>query len=1171
MQRMTSPLLMLLLMTMLLAPLAQQPTAVAEAYEQSNVSPLNTTPTVLPPYAEQEAFGAQQNDTPETAERIGPVSMPPPVSWQQVVTGTIGRSSDIDYFSFVVPNPASRVQITLSDLPADYDLVFGGGLDPANETLMPPPDFDAGMAGLEGITQVGGSISAIGGSISAIGGSISAIGGSISAIGGSISAIGGSISAIGGSISAISINAGTTPEEIDTFVWQPGVYFVAVAPKNGEFSQSPYRLEVTVLGSALDVPPPAPRVQVNLAPSERVEPEAITTLYLYHPQRLAARYGLPPDGDLISSLTQSLQSLALYPPNPTNRGAEYGLVIDLSELRPVGAGAPTLAEVYARWDANRNNPLYANYIARFIDNIIKATIAGETLSSPNFVLGSQTAPVAYPNVRNIVLVGGDDIFPFFRLPDLTTIANEADYLDYTAEVAGQAMFDPNQPLGAALRYRMMLSDNPYGTDRPYRFYGAPLFLPNRAVGRLVETPAEILAYLNTYTHGDFHHPEPYNSAPATAAQLQSAYPTLIDLRGQQYWHGEEEPHWHGEEEPPVETLAFVSGYDFLEDQAEAIGSIFSATGLISTEYTTLINNQWQRPDLERDWFDQRLERDLPITGTVAAHTQPQIRLSSVNAHFDHWQVLPANEERGTFLAQRLLGVPYDPDQWYYSRYFARTLGYSVGCHSGYNVPVSALNRQLNGRSLLEYAADFPQAKLHHGGNWIGNTGYGYGITDGIDYSERLAVLLTQELARRITMGEGDTTPMLGHPTIGEALMLAKQRYVRNASSLNEYDYKILSVMNLYGLPFIAVAVRNPLDPPQEDPAPERPNVPLETPAPRANTSTGQLTRIITFTINFGERDFVEIPRTNSRLLQLNAENFVVTDSFVLNHGFPEQTPRVFNDNQVGAPALPSFAYDISALNQAGTERMQIRDVVFVGGSYGALDEFKPQITQIVTETETPITETSNQPVFTAGAGIWFPAKFFGHSSVGTGELQRDQLTSFAAQFRADEDGVSGVLRPYSQMVFRILYDDPSINTNITRRIRADDRAPVIESVQIRDASGDTRPASDEPSSLLIVTARDEDGAGNPQTEQLEVVAIFAQAGEQWVEIRLSPDASNPERFTATLTEEAAEARFIVRATDPAGNSTYFTAGGRFTTFVEEEEEEEEEETPNRIFLPLVRR
>src|SRR4029078_547015 len=81
-----------------------------------------------------------------------------------------------------------------------------------------------------------------------------------------------------------------------------------------------------------------------------------------------------------------------------------------------------------------------------------------------------------------------------------------------------------------------------------------------------------------------------------------------------------------------------------------------------------------------------------------------------------------------------------------------SLGYSVGCHSG----LSVLDAHSGGRSAdiydtasPAYSAAFPQARLKQGGNWVGNTGYGYGDSDLVGYSERLALLFTDAIGRQI--------------------------------------------------------------------------------------------------------------------------------------------------------------------------------------------------------------------------------------------------------------------------------------------------------------------------------------------------------------------------------------------------------------------------------------
>ena len=79
-----------------------------------------------------------------------------------------------------------------------------------------------------------------------------------------------------------------------------------------------------------------------------------------------------------------------------------------------------------------------------------------------------------------------------------------------------------------------------------------------------------------------------------------------------------------------------------------------------------------------------------------------------------------------------------------------SLLYSVGCHSGLNVVAGAINST----APAFYSADFPQAVLKQGGNWIGNTGYGYGDSDTIGYSERLATLFTKQIGRDVPGTKG---------------------------------------------------------------------------------------------------------------------------------------------------------------------------------------------------------------------------------------------------------------------------------------------------------------------------------------------------------------------------------------------------------------------------------
>ena len=97
---------------------------------------------------------------------------------------------------------------------------------------------------------------------------------------------------------------------------------------------------------------------------------------------------------------------------------------------------------------------------------------------------------AHPALANVVVVGGDDIIPMARLDDTTRVGNETGYADE---------FDVNGPYHGALGTSHFLSDDPYGDLDPIQWATRRLYVPELAVGRLVETPDEIIAQLDAFT------------------------------------------------------------------------------------------------------------------------------------------------------------------------------------------------------------------------------------------------------------------------------------------------------------------------------------------------------------------------------------------------------------------------------------------------------------------------------------------------------------------------------------------------------------------------------------------------------------------------------------------------------------------------------------------------
>ncbi len=90
------------------------------------------------------------------------------------------------------------------------------------------------------------------------------------------------------------------------------------------------------------------------------------------------------------------------------------------------------------WDANPCDVGAANAVANAIANEV-ATIKAQR-----------------PSLKYVVFAGGDDQIPFFRIPDLSLIANESGFA---------SQFAPNEYYGA-LASGDLLTDNPYLDTRP---------------------------------------------------------------------------------------------------------------------------------------------------------------------------------------------------------------------------------------------------------------------------------------------------------------------------------------------------------------------------------------------------------------------------------------------------------------------------------------------------------------------------------------------------------------------------------------------------------------------------------------------------------------------------------------------------------------------------------
>ncbi|HMQ33724.1 MAG TPA: choice-of-anchor Q domain-containing protein, partial [Chloroflexaceae bacterium] len=237
-----------------------------------------------------------------------------------------------------------------------------------------------------------------------------------------------------------------------------------------------------------------------------------------------------------------------------------GLLVNLSQPAAGGPRFPRAAAARATLAANTSCVAAANLLAGEIKAVADAHRA------------------AYPGLRYIVLVGGDEAIPFFRYPDVAGLANESEYFPPVEELSAA---------NAALREGRVSGQDAYGTSTFIRRGAYELPVPDLAVGRLVGDAATVRGMLAAY---------------AGAAGLVSP------------------------------RSALVSGYDFVADGAEAVFADLqaglSAPGGPTVAPERLIQPEglgpddpsaWSADDLRARLLDPAVRNDMVFfTGHFAA-------------------------------------------------------------------------------------------------------------------------------------------------------------------------------------------------------------------------------------------------------------------------------------------------------------------------------------------------------------------------------------------------------------------------------------------------------------------------------------------------------------------------------------------------------------------------
>ena len=161
---------------------------------------------------------------------------------------------------------------------------------------------------------------------------------------------------------------------------------------------------------------------------------------------------------------------------------------------------------------------------------------------------------------------------------------------------------------------------------------------------------------------------------------------------------------------------------------------------------------------------------------------------SPNAHYDFESLLPAApDDVKTFTDADLVTTG---DVSALSAPPVSSLIFTVGCHGGLSVD----DVQLGMTSPELATLDWAQLNARGTNQYVAHTTYGYGDTEIIAYSERLAQLFAANIAAMTTTSPGAPA------SLGEAVRTAKQKYLASTLVLTPYDEKIMQSWTYYGLP-----------------------------------------------------------------------------------------------------------------------------------------------------------------------------------------------------------------------------------------------------------------------------------------------------------------------------------------------------------------------------------
>ncbi|MEM7335070.1 MAG: Ig-like domain-containing protein, partial [Chloroflexota bacterium] len=563
-----------------------------------------------------------------------------------------------------------------------------------------------------------------------------------------------------------------------------------------------------------------------------------------------------------------------------NRADVQGVVVELDQ-------DPRIVDANALADAAFDCPHAKNVLADDIKSIIDSFW--------------EINPLEY-----VVVIGNDNVIPFYRHPDQALLANESNYVPPVADdTASQA----------SLRLGYVLGQDRYGSKVELSLRSDTLVLPELAVGRLVETPTDVLNMIAAFEATNGIMPTPQSS--------------------------------------------FITGYDFLEDAAEAVqvelerGIGNAANTLITPQSVSPMDTDnpelWTADDLRSEFLTQRHD------------------VVYLAGHFSAFSALAADYST-RMLASELADSTVD---------LTNTLVFSTGCHSGYNT----VNE--HGIPNITVEPDWAQAFAQKGSTLIAGTGYQYGDTEFIEYNERLY----RDFALQLRAGSGPVS-------IGKALVEAKNVYLANTPELRPLHEKSLLEVTLYGFPMMSIDMPEGRDPDLSNDSMVGSTTPYAT-NPGLTLGLEYADVTLPFTLSEVETDLTDAT---------NSENIITTTHFEGKNGVVANTSE---------PVLPLFIQNV------GMEDTVLRGIGFRGGEYVDTAGLVPLTGAATTELRSVHAPFLAEAFFPVKP---YDANYIGALTDAAGGATNLIVTP-AQYVSDGPLSTSGIWRQYDDMSFRLFYSD----------------------------------------------------------------------------------------------------------------------------------------------------